>query len=166
MTLFSSKHLDVNRCGGIGGDEGVGPGLRGGNGAPGRTRAAGKGSKARPRRLFSALSFPARLPSFGPSDICPSFLCAFLLLSGVLFSLYLSPSSRLSLPFLFPSYFGLSLISFILPFFLPFFFFLSFCVLIFFPPYLFQEPVLPPTLAGLLAVPGLKDGYSHGGCVG
>lgn len=56
-------------------------------------------------------------PSAPPTFVHPSFLCASLLLSGILFSLYLSPSSCLSLPFLFPSCFGLSLISFILPFF-------------------------------------------------
>lgn len=89
MTLFSSKHLDVNRCGGMGGHEGVAPGLRGGNEAPAAPdRGQGQGNKeARAHRLFSALSFPARLPSFGPSDICPSFLCACLLLSSVLFNL-------------------------------------------------------------------------------
>lgn len=119
-----------------------------------------RGGAEKPDHADSSLRSPSVFgcfPSAPPTFVHPSFLCASLLLSGILFSLYLSPSSCLSLPFLFPSCFGLSLISFILPF----FFFLPVLLSVFlwfgiFPPHIFQEPVLSPTLARLLVVPALQ----------
>lgn len=133
---------------------------RGGNEVPGRIGTQGRAGK--PDHAACSLCSPSPLPClppFGLSDVCPSFLCASLLSSGVLFNLYLSPSSCLSLPFLFPSSFGLSLISFILPFFL----FLSFCVLLFSHLRSSSSPYCPRPLPRLWVVAGLQVWHSHRG---